>query len=130
MGCFKMLKCEVCKRRIEELTQEEAMEDLPGHGWSDWQTAHHIKCYDCATQYEEYETYYAGRIKRGYPGKVFQKFPDIQNPEHKEVECYSVSVKQVRKDNKKEVKAGCNADSHDDGIPPNNKLLGILPNEL
>jgi len=29
-----------------------------------------------------------------------------------------------------EVKAGCNADSHDDGIPPNNKLLGILPNEL
>ena len=30
----------------------------------------------------------------------------------------------------KEVKAGCNADSHDDGIPPNNKLLGILPNEL
>jgi hypothetical protein len=30
----------------------------------------------------------------------------------------------------KEVKAGCNADSHEDGIPPNNKLLGILPNEL
>ena len=29
---------------------------------------------------------------------------------------------------KKEV-AGCNADCHD-GIPPNNKLLGILPNEL
>jgi hypothetical protein len=31
---------------------------------------------------------------------------------------------------KKEVMAGCNANSHDDGIPPNNKLLGILPNEL
>lgn len=33
-------------------------------------------------------------------------------------------------ENEKEVEAGCNADSHDDGIPPNNKLLGILPNEL
>ena len=30
---------------------------------------------------------------------------------------------------KLEVKAGCNADSHD-SIPPNNKLLGILPNKL
>ena len=29
-----------------------------------------------------------------------------------------------------EVKAGCNADSHDDGIPPKTKVLGILPNEL
>jgi DNA modification methylase len=28
----------------------------------------------------------------------------------------------------KEVKSGC--DANDDGIPPNNKLLGILPNEL
>jgi len=27
----------------------------------------------------------------------------------------------------KEVKSGC--DANDDGIPPNNKLLGILPNE-
>jgi len=27
-----------------------------------------------------------------------------------------------------EVKSGC--DANDDGIPPNNKLLGILPNEL
>jgi len=30
--------------------------------------------------------------------------------------------------NKLEVKSGC--DANDDGIPPNNKLLGILPNEL
>lgn len=30
----------------------------------------------------------------------------------------------------KEVKAGCNADSHDDGIPPNTKELGILPTIL
>jgi len=29
---------------------------------------------------------------------------------------------------KLEVKSGC--DANDDGIPPNNKLLGILPNEL
>jgi len=29
---------------------------------------------------------------------------------------------------KMEVKSGC--DANDDGIPPNNKLLGILPNEL
>ena len=29
-----------------------------------------------------------------------------------------------------EVKAGCNADSHDDGIPPNTKELGILPTIL
>ena len=28
----------------------------------------------------------------------------------------------------KEVKSGC--DANDNGIPPNNKLLGILPNEL
>lgn len=30
----------------------------------------------------------------------------------------------------KEVKAGCNADSHDDGIPPKDKSLGILPTIL
>jgi DNA modification methylase len=31
----------------------------------------------------------------------------------------------------KEVKSGCDSDvKDDDGIPPNNKLLGILPNEL
>lgn len=30
----------------------------------------------------------------------------------------------------KKVKAGCNADSHDNGIPPNTKELGILPTIL
>jgi hypothetical protein len=38
-------------------------------------------------------------------------------------------LKGIRKFKCEEVKAGSNADCHD-GIPPNNKLLGILPNEL
>lgn len=42
--------------------------------------------------------------------------------------AYSKYIMQEFIRGKKEV-AGCNADCHD-GIPPNNKLLGILPNEL
>ena len=37
-------------------------------------------------------------------------------------------LKGKRKFKCREVKSGENA--NDDGIPPNNKLLGILPNEL
>ena len=84
------LYCEACGKRIEALSEEEALEDLEGHGFP-MEQASHYKCFDCASQYDDYETYYAGRIKRGHPGKVFQKMPDISgnNPD-KLVECYSV----------------------------------------
>ena len=82
-----MLRCETCNRKIQELTEEEAMNDLEGHGWTNWKTAHHIKCFDCVNQYDEYETYYAGRIKKGYPNRVYRMAPDLKNLE-KEVECY------------------------------------------
>ena len=42
------------------------------------------------------------------------------------VTCWIMLKEQIIKN--KEVKSGC--DANDDGIPPNNKLLGILPNEL
>lgn len=82
-----MLKCDVCKRRIEELSEQEAMDDLPGHGWCDYTTASSVKCFDCATSNDEYETYYAGRIKRGQKGKVFMMMPDLKHPD-KDIEVY------------------------------------------
>ena len=44
--------------------------------------------------------------------------------------CYTCLRKYFKEDyeEKKEVKSGC--DANDDGIPPNNKLLGILPTIL
>lgn len=74
-----ILRCETCKRRIETLSEEEALNDLQGHGWTKWETATHLKCYDCATDYDDYTTYYAGRVKRGYPNRVYMKY----------VECYT-----------------------------------------
>lgn len=90
------LYCDKCHKEIEELTPEEADADLPGHGWSDFNTAHSTKCYDCADRYDEYETYYAGRLKKRYPGKVFMMMPDLDHPD-KEIECYSESLTKLRK---------------------------------
>jgi hypothetical protein len=92
-----MLKCDSCGKRIEELSEDEAIDDLPGHGWTNYQTAHSCKCFDCASDNDDYETYYAGRIKRGHPGKVFMMCPDIKgnNPD-KLIECYSQSTKEVK----------------------------------
>ena len=42
--------------------------------------------------------------------------------------CVFFKIPEVAKET--EVKAGCNTDSHDDGIPPNTKELGILPTIL
>ena len=81
------LRCETCHRKIEKLSEREALDDISPHGWTNWKTAHSIKCFDCASRFDDYETYYAGRIKKGHPDKVFQMFPDMDNPE-KEIECY------------------------------------------
>ena len=91
-----MLRCESCNSQIEELHGEDALNDIEGHGFP-LDGARHIKCFDCANQYDEYETYYAGRIKRGHPGKVFQKMPDIsgKNPD-KLVECYTLRTKAAK----------------------------------
>ena len=45
----------------------------------------------------------------------------------KEEIYFKIAVERVKK---KEVTAECKEDSHDDGFPPNNKLLGILPTIL
>ena len=83
------LRCEVCKRRVEVLSEEDAINDIEGHGWTNWQTANHIKCFDCANDNDEYETYYAGRIKRGYPNRYYRVLPDIKGGTDKLVECYT-----------------------------------------
>ena len=86
-----ILHCETCHKRVESLTEEEALNDLEGHGWTNHETAQHIKCFDCATNYDEYETYYAGRIKRGYPNRVWQKLPDVKTG--KEIDGFFVREK-------------------------------------
>jgi DNA modification methylase len=50
------------------------------------------------------------------------------NPEYCDVANRRLSQGTLLNITKLEVKSGC--DANDDGIPPNNKLLGILPNEL
>jgi len=40
--------CDECKIELEALTEEEAIEDILGHGWSDWRTAIKHYCYQCA----------------------------------------------------------------------------------
>jgi hypothetical protein len=42
----------------------------------------------------------------------------------------SLFIEELNKEHKKEVMARRNADSHDDGIPPNSKESGILPTIL
>ena len=81
------LRCETCKRRIEALSEEEVLNDIEEHGWTNWKTANSIKCFDCATDYDAYETYYAGRIKRGHPDRVYRMALDLKTK--KLMECYS-----------------------------------------
>ena len=83
------LYCDFCKRRIEMLTQEQALNDLPGHGWTDWKTAHKHSCMDCPDDLPEhnfpYETYFGQRIVSGEAGKRFMNSPLDGE------ECYSMS---------------------------------------
>jgi len=61
--------------------------------------------------------------------EMMQKIIDSEKKrcgEANAVTCWVMLKEQILKN--KEVKSGC--DANDDGIPPNNKLLGILPNEL
>lgn len=64
-----MLRCDVCKQPIEELTPEQADEDMDGHGWSDHKTAQQHGCYHCQIRFPQfgipfnYETYFAGRYE-------------------------------------------------------------------
>lgn len=74
-----VLRCDSCKQPIEELTPEEADEDMEGHGWSDHTTANQHACYHCMIRFPQfgvpfhYETYIAGRYEDQPDGtrKVF-----------------------------------------------------------
>lgn len=61
------LCCDICKKEIEELDEEEALADMEGHGWVDVKTAHEFLCYHCLERQHPsiiaYETYFAGRIR-------------------------------------------------------------------
>lgn len=78
-GVSKKLRCEKCRKPIEELTEEQALADMEVHGWTDWKTAHHIACYHCWERFPvfgnpfTYETYFAGRYEEQPDGsrKVF-----------------------------------------------------------
>lgn len=85
-----MLKCRICHRMIEELSEQEALDDLEPHGWNNPKTAQDIKCFDCMTEQDDYETYYAGRISKKYPKRVYRMMPDVTNPDPdaKEVNTY------------------------------------------
>lgn len=89
-GNNRVLYCDYCKARIEKLTEEEALNDLQGHGWTDHNTAEMHVCYNCADEYRQnipYEAYVAGRIRKG---KIFRKMPDIWEENNGEdVEVYS-----------------------------------------
>lgn len=63
----KLIRCGVCGKFIEALTEEEALADMEGHGWTNMHTAHERVCYHCANRSHpsgfDYETYYAGRVR-------------------------------------------------------------------
>ncbi len=40
--------CDKCKREIQALTEDDALCDIEGHGWTDWKTADKHLCYGCA----------------------------------------------------------------------------------
>lgn len=92
------LYCDFCGKRIEKLTQEEALNDLMPHGWTEWQTAQAHSCMDCPNKYHSYETYYGHRIKRGHPGKRWVKSP-IDGKE-----CYTIA--ELREPDEEEKKEG------------------------
>lgn len=73
-----VLKCDICKKPIEDLTEEQAEADMEGHGWSNSRTARSHGCYHCMERFPVfgnpfvYETYFAGRFKdEGSKRKVF-----------------------------------------------------------
>ena len=40
--------CNNCKKEIQALTEDECLEDICGHGWSNWRTAQVHYCYECS----------------------------------------------------------------------------------
>jgi len=59
--------CTHCGREIKRLTFEEQMNDIMGHGWSDWHTAHVHSCYQCYNDYGSppCDECYSHRCERG-----------------------------------------------------------------
>jgi len=80
-----ILCCDVCKKPIEELTEEKALEDMEGHGWTNHETAQMHGCFHCGNRFDRwgqpfiYETYFAGRYKDLPDGtrKVFAGFDGV-----------------------------------------------------
>lgn len=75
--------------------------------------------------------YYKKGKKKGMPiyGNSYLKFSDDRGKIRSKT-FPGIAKAMAEQWTTKEVRVGCNADSHDDGIPPNNKLLGILPTIL
>jgi len=99
---YGYLRCDFCRRKIEKLSEDDALGDLIGHGWSDWRTAKKHSCYHCSERLPDhnfpYETYFAGRYRwvlseDGWTKeqRVYELCPDLKNPNsEKMAECYFV----------------------------------------
>ena len=80
-----ILCCDVCKKPIEELTEEKALEEMEGHGWTNHDTAQMHGCFHCRNRFDRwgqpfiYETYFAGRYEDLPDGtrKVFAGFDGV-----------------------------------------------------
>ena len=116
---YGYLRCDFCHRKIEKLSEDDAIADICPHGWTDWKTADKHACYHCSEILPDhnfpYETYYAGRYrwvvsKDGLTKekRVFDLFPDIHGNTEKLTECYSVSkTRKIRPQTKQTVLEVC-----------------------
>ena len=42
--------CDSCGRELRRLSEEECLEDIIPHGWTDWRTAYKHYCYECPNE--------------------------------------------------------------------------------
>ena len=42
--------CDSCGRELRILSEEECLEDIIPHGWTDWRTAYKHYCYECSDE--------------------------------------------------------------------------------
>ena len=83
-----------------------------------------LKATDLIKDYSPFLPSNTGGKKRGQKFKI----KDVVRDQKEASKTFQGIAQAMSKQWTMEVKSGC--DANDDGIPPNNKLLGILPNEL
>ena len=83
-----------------------------------------LKATDLIKDYSPFLPSNTGGKKRGQKFKI----KDVVRDQREASKTFQGIAQAMSKQWTMEVKSGC--DANDDGIPPNNKLLGILPNEL